>query len=194
MNGQVLKLNAAYMPLEIISWKDAITAWAAGKVEIIEEYEDRVLKYGYDRHLDTFKGAMNMPAVVRLIHFVKPTKDVKFFQSFTRKNVYDRDNGECQYCGKELSLREMTYDHVHPQSEGGETNWTNIVCSCLKCNSKKANKTLKEARMKLMNEPVAPKIAEDYHGGCLEKLKRIKNITDNEKWVNYLYWNTTLQD
>ena len=35
MNGQVLKLNAAYMPLEIISWKDAISDWVKGKVEII---------------------------------------------------------------------------------------------------------------------------------------------------------------
>ena len=194
MNGQVLKLNAAYMPLEIVSWKDAIIDWMNGKVEILEEYEDKILHHGYDRHLDTFKGAMKMPAVIRLLHFVKPNKSVKFYQSFTRRNVYERDKGKCQYCGCKVSLKEMTYDHVHPQSKGGETTWKNIVCSCFECNKKKGDKSLKEAGMKLINKPYAPKLAEDYHGGMLARLKRMKNITDNEKWLNYLYWNVELKN
>ena len=194
MDGQVLKLNKAYMPLEIISWKDAISDWLNGKVEIIEEYEDKFIHHGYDRHLDTFKGAMNMPAVVRLLHFVTPNKDIKFFQSFTRRNVYDRDKGKCQYCGTKISLKEMTYDHVFPQSKGGQTCWTNIVCSCLKCNAKKSDMTLQEAGMKLIHKPIAPAIADSYQGGMIAKLKKIKNITNNEKWMNYLYWNVELKD
>ena len=193
MDGQVLKLNKAYMPLEIISWKDAISDWLNGKVEIIEEYDDKLLHHGYDRHLDTFKGAIKMPAVVRLLHFVKPNKNVKFFQSFTRKNVYDRDDGKCQYCGTKLSLKEMTYDHVYPQSKGGHTCWTNIVCCCLDCNGKKGDKLLHEVGMKLLNKPFAPSIAESYQSGMIAKLKRIKNITNNEKWLTYLYWNVELK-
>jgi len=193
MDGQVLKLNKAYMPLEIISWKDAISSWLTGKVEIIEEYEDKLLHYGYDRHLNTFKGAMKMPAVVRLLHFVKPNRDVRFYQSFTRRNVYDRDRGKCQYCGCKITLKEMTYDHVNPQSKGGLTCWGNIVCSCLKCNNNKSNMTLQEANMKLMKKPIAPEIADSYQNGMIAKLKKIKNITNNDKWLTYLYWNVELK-
>lgn len=193
MDGYVLKLNKAYMPLEVISWQDAISDWLNGKVEIIEEYEDRIIHKKYDKYLDTFSDVIKMPAVVRLLHFVKPNKDVKFFQSFTRRNVYDRDKGRCQYCGTKISLKEMTYDHVHPQSKGGLTTWTNIVCSCLDCNTKKGDKTLQEAGMKLMNKPIAPAIADSYQSGMIAKLKRMKNITDNEKWLNYIYWNVELK-
>lgn len=192
MDGQVLKLNKAYMPLEIISWKDAITDWLNGKVEIIEEYEDKIIHKKYDKCLDTFSEIIKMPAVVRLLHFVKPNKNIKFFQSFTRKNVYDRDKGKCQYCGRKISLKEMTYDHVHPQSKGGQACWTNIVCCCLECNSKKGDKLLHEVGIKILNKPIAPAIADSYQSGMIAKLKKIKNITNNKKWSTYLYWNVEL--
>ena len=193
MSEQVLKLNAAYMPLEVMSWQDAISDWVNGKVEIIEEYEDKIIHKKYDKYLDSFSDIIKMPAVVRLLHFVKPNKKVKFYQAFTRKNVFDRDKGRCQYCGCKVSLSNFTYDHVHPQSKGGETVWKNIVCSCSDCNSKKGNKSLKEAGMSLRHNPVAPKLADNYHGGMIARLKRMKNITDNDKWVNYLYWNVELK-
>lgn len=193
MDGQVLKLNSAYIPLEIVSWKDAISDWINGKVEIIEEYENKIIYKKYDKCFDTFSDVIKMPAVVRLIHFIKPNKDVKFYQSFTRKNVYDRDKGKCQYCGCKVSLKEMTYDHVVPQSKGGMTTWTNIVCSCFECNKKKGDKYLNEVGMKLITKPVAPKLAEDYNGGMITRLKKIKNITNNEKWLNYIYWNVEIE-
>jgi len=193
MDGQVLKLNKAYMPLEIISWKDAISDWLNGKVEIIEEYEDKIIHKKYDKYLDIFSNVIKMPAVVRLLHFVVPNKDINFFQSFTRRHVYDRDDGKCQYCGTKISLKDMTYDHVHPQSKGGLTCWTNIVCSCLKCNAKKSDKTLQEVGMKLQKKPIAPIIADSYQNGMIAKLKKIKNINNNEKWLNYLYWNVELK-
>jgi len=176
MDGHVLKLNKAYMPLGVISWQDAISDWLNGKVEIIEEYEDKIIHKKYDKYLDNFSDVIKMPAVVRLLHFVKPNKDIKFYQSFTRRNVYDRDRGKCQYCGAKISLKEMTYDHVYPQSKGGLTNWTNIVCSCLECNVKKGDKTLQEAGMKLINKPIAPAIADSFQSGILTDDKNIKKL------------------
>ena len=51
MNATLL-LNASYEPLRIISWKKALTLFFAGKVEVIEEYDQqvhaiKVLKTGY---------------------------------------------------------------------------------------------------------------------------------------------------
>lgn len=192
MSTQVLKLNAGNIPIAVISWKIAIKDWLNGKVEILEEYDDKILHYGWDRHLDTFKGAMNMPAVVRLLHFAVPNHTVKFYKSFTRRHVWERDKGICQYCGKKLSLKEFTYDHVVPKGKGGLATWTNIVCACAKCNMKKSNETPQEAGMKLIRKPYAPLIADNYIGGMISKMKAITKTVNNEKWMNYLYWNVEL--
>lgn len=206
--AQVLMLNASYMPIGIISWQDAITIWWNKKAEILESYEDKVLHTGnsfiqrkrkefnskYDTNLYSWKSAMNMPAVIRLYEFVKPKKNVLFYKPFTRKNVYDRDGGKCQYCNSIISLSKMTFDHVIPKSQGGLTSWNNIVCSCLKCNSKKGGKTPEEANMKLISKPYAPRIAESYHEGILSKLKGMKNVLNNQKWRDYIYWSIPLTE
>jgi len=180
VTARVLKLNASYMPIDVISWQDAITLWSKGVAEIIESYEDV--------HLHSWKSAMECPAVIRLMHFVKPKKHLAFYKPFTRRNVYDRDDGKCQYCGKEISLSKMTFDHVIPKSEGGLTNWQNIVCSCVKCNSKKSNRTPDQAHMKILNKPYAPKIADSFNEGVLKRLKDMKSVVSNSKWRAFIYW------
>jgi 5-methylcytosine-specific restriction endonuclease McrA len=44
-------------------------------------------------------------------------------------------------------------DHVLAASRGGKWEWENLVTACSSCNVKKGNKTLEEARMKLMKSP-----------------------------------------
>ena len=192
MTTQVLKLNAAYVPIGIYDWKDAIVDWTNGKIEIVEEY-DKVIYEKYDEHLNDFSTVIKMPAVVRLTHFVAPKKKLKFYKAFTRRHVWERDGGICQYCGDEVSLREFTYDHVKPKSQGGPATWKNIVCSCVVCNRKKANRTPEQAGMKLIKRPVAPKTADDYLSGMINRVKAVTHMTSNEKWMNYLYWNTEIK-
>jgi 5-methylcytosine-specific restriction endonuclease McrA len=182
--AEVLKLNAAYFPIGIISWQDAMTLICGEKADIIETYDDR--------YLHTYKEAFNMPAVIRLKHFISPGKDLKFYKPFTRKNVYDRDKGACQYCGTKISLAKMTYDHIVPKGQGGLTIWQNIVCACLKCNSKKNCRTPVEAGMKLLSKPHAPIIADDYHKGMMYRLRAIPKILNNKKWASYIYFNVEL--
>lgn len=76
--------------------------------------------------------------------------------TFNRSNLARRDEYVCQYCGKEIGLVHMTIDHVLPRSRGGENSWENCVASCSDCNSRKADKTPKEARMSLRKEPARP--------------------------------------
>lgn len=76
--------------------------------------------------------------------------------TFNRSNLARRDDYLCQYCGKEIGVVKMTIDHVLPRSRGGENSWENCVASCGDCNSRKADKTPKEARMALRKEPVKP--------------------------------------
>lgn len=143
---QTLVLTAAYEPLARISWKDAMKLVVQEKVEIVDEYKDRVIR--------TVSVSFKMPSVIRLLRmFRRKRKQVKF----SRDNVYARDSGKCQYCKKKISRAASTYDHVIPRSRGGATHWENVVISCLECNQKKGDNTPSEAGMRLVKKPVKPK-------------------------------------
>ncbi len=171
---KILLLNVTYEPLLVISWQKAITLLTLGKVEVIEEYDHEV-------HSVSF--AIKLPAVVRLLNMVKWRKRTP---TFSRSNIYARDHQKCQYCGKKLALQEITYDHVVPKSQGGETSWGNVVVCCLKCNGKKGGRTPKQAGMKLLSAPKRPK-----WNMTLQVTIRIKQVP--ESWRDYLYWNMKLR-
>jgi 5-methylcytosine-specific restriction endonuclease McrA len=139
---KTLVLDMCYQPIHAVSFKKAITYVVKGKVHVIESYDIII-------HAD-----WKMPAVVRLTHWVsKKVRPVPF----SKRNVYLRDNGRCQYCDKPVSQEELTFDHVIPRSRGGERTWENIVTACRRCNTKKANKTPREAGLTLKKKPVQPK-------------------------------------
>lgn len=144
---ETLVLTHDYRPLCRVSWQDAMTAYVNGKVEILEEYSDRVVR--------TVSTVFQMPAVVRFLRKVRGVfrRSVKF----NRANVWLRDRGTCQYCGEKVSKQDFTYDHVIPLSKGGLTRWENIVVACVICNQRKQNKTPEQAGMKLISQPVMPK-------------------------------------
>ena len=52
----------------------------------------------------------------------------------------------CWYCGKILDDREITRDHLYPQSLGGLTIPENIAPSCRRCNNYKSNLTEQQYR------------------------------------------------
>lgn len=77
--------------------------------------------------------------------------------NFTRRNLYKRDKYRCQYCNRKFPGSRLTIDHVHPRSKGGENSFENCVTACEDCNSRKADRTLKEAGMKLSRRPKKPR-------------------------------------
>ena len=76
---------------------------------------------------------------------------------FTRHNIFERDQNTCQYCGRAFDRTDLNLDHVIPRDRGGPTTWENIVCSCVECNTRKANSTPQEAGMSLIRKPKRPK-------------------------------------
>ena len=145
MNTQTLLLTPWYRPHKVVSWQKAITMLFTGDVEVVDEY------------LETIRSpsiSMRVPAVVRL---TRAMRSAKRCVKFSRVNVLARDGHRCQYCGEKKPTGELNYDHVVPRSQGGRTDWDNIVTSCYACNLRKRNRTPEQAGMRLLSLPVRPK-------------------------------------
>ena len=73
----------------------------------------------------------------------------------SRWNLYVRDMGTCQYCGRLLTRREATRDHVVPIPKGGRSAWDNLVLCCRSCNEKKGSSVWTPRK-----RPAAPSVKE----------------------------------
>lgn len=151
-----LLLNGDYSPLSIITWQKAIT-WSTRfnenskySIEIIDFYKNDFIQGVDKKH--------PIPAIAKTNRFFKINNHSV---TFSRKNIFIRDNYTCQYCGEKYESNCLTYDHVIPKSKwisikDSPTCWTNIVTACTWCNRKKGNRTPKQANMPLRSLPIKP--------------------------------------
>lgn len=145
MYAETLVLDPAWLPVARVSWQRAIALLWGGKVEVIEEYQDLWVR--------SVTVELRVPSVIR---FLRGLSGRKRTIRFCRQNVYLRDRGSCQYCGRKVTRVEATYDHVVPRVAGGRTSWTNVVIACVACNQRKGGRTPVQARMVLKSHPVKP--------------------------------------
>ena len=97
---------------------------------------------------------LRLPQILLLRDFDRvPVQDTKL----NRKNVFERDQFRCQYCGETYPESKLNLDHVIPRDRGGRTSWENLVTSCIECNSRKANRLPHQAGLALRKHPVRPK-------------------------------------
>ena len=189
----VLILSDSYLPINIINMKKACKMLVKSNVfDMIgrkSEYHIEILEC-YDDYIKTGSIFVKRPAVIKVSHHANcsPKYNSKIFAPFSRIAVWKRDCCSCQYCGKKVRLEEMHWDHVLPKKLGGKTSWTNIVCACLQCNSKKADRHLDSTGMKLLKTPEAVFNATTPALAARERiLRRIpKNIP--HQWTQYLEW------
>lgn len=179
-NKPTLLLNADYQPLSVfplstIGWQEAVRRVLDETANVVAVYDDLVVRS------PTFQ--MQVPSVLSLKRYVETKAP-----SFTRYNVFLRDGFRCQYCGQRFHASELTFDHLHPRSKGGKTNWENIVSACMKCNLKKADKSLKESGLELRKMPFKPSRYDLEKSGKDFPPKYL-----HETWRDYLYWDTEIE-
>ncbi|XP_042513735.1 uncharacterized protein LOC122088514 isoform X2 [Macadamia integrifolia] len=171
-----LVLDISYRPINVVCWRRAIC------LEFMEKAD--VLEY-YDQTVNSPNGSYYLPAVLRVPHLLQVVKRRRVKQNLSRKSIFFRDMFTCQYCSSRESL---TIDHVLPISRGGVWKWENLVTACAKCNSRKGQKTLEEANMKLNKVPKAPKeydiLAIPLTTAAM-KMLRMREGTPDE-WRQYL--------
>lgn len=84
-----------------------------------------------------------------------------------RQQVYEKYNGHCAYCGKELDIKDMQVDHMIPLRLGGADDMTNYMPACRQCNHYKRGNSLEGFRT--MIEEIPKKLERDnyiYRVGC----------------------------
>jgi hypothetical protein len=161
-NCPALVLNAdysplSYYPLSLWPWQTAIKAVFLDKVDIIASY---------DRHVHSPSIDMQIPSVIALRQYVKPSE----YPAFTRFNLFLRDKFECQYCG---SGHNLTFDHIVPRRLGG---------------LKKGGRTPKQAHMQLNIAAIRP-----TNWQLQDKGRGFPPNHLHETWHDWLYWDIELE-
>jgi 5-methylcytosine-specific restriction endonuclease McrA len=113
-----------------------------------------------DLEIRTSKMSIRVPTIIASSKYSEiPTR--RFMP--TKRNIWLRDNGICQYSGKKLKPEEANIDHPFPKSRGGPNTWENMVLCHKDINSKKGSKTPEEAGLKLIRKPkpMPPKLMSD---------------------------------
>lgn len=165
MSAVSLVLNKNFQAIDVEGWEESISKLFSGQAMAVDtdlntyNFEDwcELSKMMTDHpngfvHSTTMRIAI--PEAIRLNVY----KDVPQIEVvFTRRNILEHYGHRCCYCGLKFKPKDLNYDHVFPQSRGGKTDWTNIVPSCYKCNTKKANRTPLEAKMRMFYLPNKPK-------------------------------------
>ncbi len=74
-----------------------------------------------------------------------PEEEDYFTNQEKRKELFERDDYICHYCGEKVTSENVTLDHLIPQHKGGKHTKNNLKTACLICNSIKSGKTYEEA-------------------------------------------------
>lgn len=162
LETNVLVLNRAFYPVHVTSLKRAFSLLYQGVAKAVDE-QYRLFDFAswaalsaevHGESIGTPTRRIRIPRVIVLVAFDRlPRARIRF----SRLNIYARDDNTCQYCGTRLPRAELNLDHVVPRSAGGTTSWENVVCSCIPCNLRKANRTPEGAGMRLLKPPGRPR-------------------------------------
>jgi 5-methylcytosine-specific restriction endonuclease McrA len=201
LDQPVLVLNRLWQAVNVIGARRAFGLLARGHAHVVHQQEDDFRMFSMMDWIDfsadhptlielemvhTPTRTIRLPRVILLTFFDKlPSKELKL----TRNNVFESDKNSCQYCAKALPREQLNLDHVIPRDYGGKTTWENIVCSCIKCNSRKANRLPHEAGMRLIRKPARPK--------WRPVISMVLGNQHREMWKDFLdiaYWNVELEE
>ena len=197
LNQHVLVLNRLWQAVNVTTVKRALTLLFQGHAQVVLNREDGSfqtfnffqwhslsVQEPHEESISTVSIRIRVPRVILLAMFDRlPKKEVKF----TRHNIFERDKNTCQYCGHKFDRRDLNLDHVIPRDRGGPTTWENIVCSCIECNTRKGNRTPREASMRLIRKPKKPR--------WRPFLQINFNLSQHDSWKHFIdlaYWNVEL--
>ena len=161
LSQQVLRTDASGMPLEWISYQEAVRLYHLSVVA----YSCGSPLYKIHGGINALTGLRSVIEVNSIIATHGNTKALfKARQRYTaplnNPALFKRDANLCLYCGKQFRDKLLSRDHVTPVSHDGKDAWNNVVTACKRCNNHKAGRTPEQAGMELLAIPFTPTHAE----------------------------------
>ena len=161
LNQQVLRTDAAGMPLEWVNYQDAVRLYHLGQVA----YACGTLLYRIHGGRNARTGLRSIIEVSSIIatygnHHALAKAREHYIPPLNNPALFKRDAHLCLYCGITHSAADLSRDHIRPLSHGGEDSWNNVVTACKRCNNHKAGRTPEQAGMQLLAIPFTPTHAE----------------------------------
>lgn len=158
---QVLRTDAAGMPLDWISYQEAVRCYHLGQVL----YACGTMLYKVHGGINALSGQQSVLEINSIIATEgQPQSKWHHRAGYTpplaNKILFSRDDYLCLYCGKQFHRNDLSRDHVTPISQRGRDVWTNVVTACKRCNNYKAGRTPEQAGMELLAVPFTPTHAE----------------------------------
>jgi len=205
LESSVLVLNKFYAAVHVVNAKRAFAMLCKESAEVVSIDGGQYNSYDFTSWVDisafkaecelpdedryesikTFSLEIRVPKIIRLVVYDKlPKATIKF----NRKNIFARDKNKCQYCGKKVPTSELSLDHVIPRTQGGTSNWKNIVCACTNCNKRKGGRRPEEAGMRLICKPVKPN-----HCPLIQLKLGSNKYNSWKQFLNNAYWDVPLE-
>ena len=161
LSQQVLRTDASGMPLEWVSYQEAVKLYHLGLVA----YTCGSPLYEVRGGINTATGKRSVIEVNSILATHGNTRALfKARQSYTpplnNPALFRRDAHVCLYCGNEFRDKLLSRDHVTPISHQGQDVWNNVVTACKRCNNHKAGRTPEQSGMQLLAIPFTPTHAE----------------------------------
>ena len=197
LHQPVLVLNRLWQAVNVCSVRRAVGLLFTGHAQVV--YNDdadgfQTFSFGEwqdfseaEPHPDSIAAVsfrLRIQRVILLLGYDRfPRQEVKF----TRHNIFERYKNTCQYCGGRFDRRDLNLDHVIPRDRGGPTTWENIVCSCIPCNTRKSNRTPREAGLNLITKPRKPKWRP-----FIQVSFGVKTHDSWKHFIDVAYWNVEL--
>lgn len=183
LNNPVLILNNGWTPIRVKNVQSAIQLACRERANIVDT--DTYQLYSWDEwaalpvmegenFISAAHSQVRIPEVVVLTKYKHvPDFDIRL----TKRSIYLRDGGKCQYTGRFLSKSDYDIDHVIPRSRGGKNTWGNMVLCDKKVNRRKADRTPREAGLDLIRKPFKPRTSTVMFD---------PSITRPESWKKFL--------
>lgn len=161
LGQQVLRTDAAGLPLEWVGYQDAVRLYSLGQIA-----------YTLGQTLFDLHGGTNAATGERShleIHSIVASygKSVAaqrmesgYIPPVSNAALFKRDAYLCLYCGGRFPARSLSRDHILPTSQGGTDEWRNLATACRRCNNHKAGLTPEQAGIQLIAVPFTPSYVE----------------------------------
>jgi len=161
LEQQVLRVDAAGIPLEWVDYQEAVRLYYLGRVV----YSLGRTVYRVRGGVNARTGRRTVIAVQAIVATASDRRAIKkalarYTPPLSNATLFRRDAYLCLYCGRRFRRKDLSRDHVTPLSRGGTDTWNNVVTACKRCNHRKSGRTPEEAGMQLLAVPFTPSHAE----------------------------------